>query len=176
MDVGAARFGEVHGAELAYSNARDRDPAADWVASAALVEVHSHGRVVVRGNVAGRYVDVGDQDDPMGPGTGAGGAAGAILGFAFGPAAFAEGLLTGAAVGGIVEASRVPELDGPAFDAIREQLPGGTSAIVVCSSRAQIKSMFDAVLPMADTLVHYRLDPPAEAELRAALAEAPAAS
>jgi uncharacterized membrane protein len=169
MEVGAATFGSIHGAEHAFSDSRERDPEAVWIDSSAFVEVHRHGRIVVRGNVAGRYVDIDGQGDAMGPDTGAGAIVGSLVGFAFGPPAYAVGVVAGAAVGGTVETSHVPKLDGAAFDAIREQVPDGSSAVVICGSRTASRAMFDALRPTAATLVHYRLSPGAEAELQAAL-------
>lgn len=56
MHVGVARFSSVDGADRAVANAHGRGAAPGWMADAAVVEVHPHGRVVVRGTVAGRYV------------------------------------------------------------------------------------------------------------------------
>jgi uncharacterized membrane protein len=175
VDVGVAMFSGVHGAERAFADARDRDPEADWLGDTAFVEVHRHGRIVVRGSVAGHYVDVDGEGDVIGRDTGIGAIVGAALGFLLGPPAFAVGVVGGATVGGVVEASHIPKQAGPAFDAIREQVPEGSSAVVVFSDTAGIRAMSDALATPAAEFVHYRLSPTAEAELRSALAEAPAA-
>ena len=51
-----------------------------------------------------------------------------------GPSAFAVGLVGGATVGGVIEASHLPRLEGPAFDAIRGRVPNGSSAVVVIAT------------------------------------------
>jgi uncharacterized membrane protein len=173
--AGVATFGGVYGAERAFAKARERSPAADWLRQSAFVEVHHHGRVVIRGTVLGHYVDVDGEGDVIGDDTATGAIAGALAGFAFGPAAFATGLVGGATIGGVVEASHVPNLDGPGLDAVREQVPEGSSAVVVISGAEDVRAMSDALAGAADKFTHYRLSPEAEAELRSALTEAPAA-
>lgn len=172
-DVGVARFAGIDGAERAFADARDGDPEAAWTGDAAFVEVHWDGRIVVRGSVAGHYVDLDGERDPMGRDTGIGAVAGAAVGFALGPSAFAIGLVGGATVGGIIEASELPRLEGPAFDAIREQVPEGASAVVVVSDAERVAAMGEALAGAADALQRYRLSPAAEAELQSALAQAP---
>ena len=175
MDVGVATFSRVHGAERAFADARDRNPGADWIRDVAFVEVHRRGRIVVRGSVVGHYIDVDGEGDVIGRDTGIGAVVGAALGFLLEPPAFAVGVVGGASVGGVVEASHLPRQEAPAFDAIREQVPEGSSAVVVFSDAERIRAMSDALATAAGEFVHYRLSPTAEAELRSALAEAPAA-
>jgi uncharacterized membrane protein len=176
MDVAVATFSGVSAAELAFAGARDRDPGRAWLGDVAFVEVHRRGRIVVRGTVLGHYVDVDGMGDAMGDDTAAGAIAGAAVGFPFGPPAFAVGLVAGATAGGVVEASHIPKSDGPAFDAIRDQVPEGSSAIVLFSDEEAIRAMYDQLAATADTFVHYRLSPTAEAELRSAVAAAPPAT
>jgi uncharacterized membrane protein len=107
----------------------------------------------------------------MGRDTGIGAVVGAAVGFLLGPPAFAVGVVGGASVGGVLETSHIPSPDGPAFDAIREQVPRGASALVVVSDAAGAQEMTEAVA--ADAVDHYRLSPAAEAELRRTLAAAP---
>ena len=173
LHVGVARFSGVDGAERAFAEARDRDPAAAWIGDAAFVEVHRDGRIVVRGSVAGHYVDLDGLGDAIGRDTGIGAVVGAAVGFLLGPPAFAVGVVGGASVGGVVETSHIPKPDGPAFDAIREQVPRGASALVVVSDAARAEAMTEAVA--AEAVEHYRLSPAADAELRRTLAEAPPA-
>jgi uncharacterized membrane protein len=175
MDAGVATFAGVHGAERAFATARDRSPAADWLRQSAFVEVHHNGRVVIRGTVLGHYVDVDGEGDLIGDDTATGAIAGALAGFAFGPAAFATGLVGGATIGGVVEATSVPRLEGREFDAVRKQVPEGSSAIVVISETDRVLAMSDALAAVAETFTHYRLSPATEAELRSTLADAPAA-
>ena len=173
LHVGVARFPGAEGAERAYADALDRDPGAPWMRDTAFVEVHRDGRIVVRGSVAGRYVDLDGVADAMGDATGIGAVAGAAVGFLLGPPAFAVGVVGGATVGGFVEASHVPDQHGSAFDAIRRQVPEGASALVVVSDAARVQAMGDALTATAETLERYVLGPVAEAQLRSALAGAP---
>ena len=171
--VGVARFSGIDGAERAFADAHDRDPAAEWMADAAFVGVARDGRIVVRGSVAGQYVDLDGEGDVIGPDTGKGAVAGAVMGFLLGPSAFAVGLVAGATVGGVIEASHLPQLEGPAFDAIRERVPKGSSAVVVISTAERVHAMSEALAGAAETFDGYRLGPAADAELRSALAAAP---
>jgi hypothetical protein len=79
----------------------------------------------------------------------------------------------GATVGGVVEASHLPKFEGPAFDAIRERVPKGSSAIVVIATAERVRAMSEALASSAETFDAYRLGPTADAELRSALAAAP---
>lgn len=176
MRVGVAKFSSVHGAERAYADAHGRGAEPDWVADAVVVEVHRNGRIVVRGTVAGRYVDVDGRADAIGHDTGAGAIAGAAIGFVLGPPAFAVGVVGGATAGGAAQARHLPRQHGAAFDAIREQVPEDSSAIVVFSDDEGIRAMSRALATEAGELVHYRLAPEAEAELRSYVADAPAAA
>ena len=176
MDVGVATFSGIHGAEHAFADARDRDPDAGWIGDAAFVEVHRHGRIVVRGNVVGLYVDLDGQGDVIGRDTAIGAIVGAAAGLPLGPSAFAVGVVGGAVAGGAVEASRITEPEGSPFDAVHGQVPEGSSAVVVFADAERIRAMYSALFAAADTFVHYRLSPADEAELRSALADAPAAT
>lgn len=175
-DVGVARFAGIDGAERAFADARDGDPRAAWLGDAAFVEVHRGGRIVVRGSVAGHYVDLDGERDPMGRETGIGAVAGGAAGLALGPSAVAIGLVGGAIFGGSIEAGELPRPEGPAFDAIREQVPEGASAVVVVSDAERVAAMGDALAGAADAIDRYRLSPAAEAELQSALAQAPPSS
>jgi hypothetical protein len=173
LHVGVARFSGIDGAERAFADAHDRDPAADWMADASFVEVHRHGRIVVRGSVAGHYVDLDGEQDVIGPDAGRGAVAGAALGFLLGPSAFAVGLVGGATVGGVVEASHLPQFEGPAFDAIRERVPKGSSALVVIATAERVRAMSEALASSAESFEEYRLGQAADAELRSALDAGP---
>ena len=175
MEVGVATYSGVEGAEHAFADARDRDPEAGWTGQSAFVEIHRRGRLVVRGSVAGHYVDLDEQGDFMGHDTATGAVVGPILGFALAPQMVAVALVGGLTVGGLVEAHHLRKLQGPWFDDIRAQLPERSSAVVVFSDGDQVRAMRDALVGTADKLVHYPLSPEAEAELRSALEQAPEA-
>ncbi len=176
IEVGVATFSGVHGAEDAFADARARDPGAAWIDHAAFVEVHRHDRIAVRGTVLGHYVDVNGLGDVVGPDTAAGAIVGAAAGLPLGPSGFAVGLVGGGTAGGAADARRVTGVEGPAFDAIREQVPEGSSAVVVFATPECIRAMYRALFAGADTFVRHRLSTAAEAELRAALANTPAAA
>jgi uncharacterized membrane protein len=173
LHVGVARFSGIDGAERAFADVREREPGAAWIGDAAFVEAHRRGRIVVRGSVAGRYVDLDGRGDVIGRDTGIGAVVGAAVGLLLGPPAFAVGVVGGATVGGAVEARHISQPEGPAFDAIREQVPQGASAIVVVSDAERAYAMTETLAGAADSVDRYRLTPAAEAELRSALAEAP---
>jgi hypothetical protein len=139
LHVGVARFSGIDGAERAFADVREREPGAAWIGDAAFVEAHRRGRIVVRGSVAGRYVDLDGRGDVIGRDTGIGAVVGAAVGLLLGPPAFAVGVVGGATVGGVVEASHISPPEGPAFDAIREQVPQGASAIVVVSDAERVR-------------------------------------
>ena len=176
IEVGIATFSGVHAAEHAFAEARDGEPGAGWLGDAAFVEVHRRGRIVVRGTVLGHYVDVDGLGDVIGPDTAAGAVVGAVAGLPLGPSGFAAGLVGGATAGGAVEASQITEPEGPAFDAIREHVPEGSSAVVVVSPTRSASARCTAhSSPRPTRSSAHRLSPEAEAELRAALAETPRA-
>jgi hypothetical protein len=172
LRVGIARFPGVDGAERAFADALDRDPAAGWVHDAAFVEVHTHGRIVVRGSVAGRYVDLDGQGDVIGPPTGIGAVVGGASGLPLGPSAVAVGLVGGAIAGG-AEASRDAQPADPAFGAIRELVPPGSSAVVVVSTSEEVGAMSEALAGVAESFKDCPLSPAAEAQLHSELAAAP---
>jgi hypothetical protein len=175
IEVGVATFSGVHGAEHAYADARDRDPGAGCIGDAVFVEVHRHRRH--RGSRHGpqplrRRGRPGTRPDrtlPPAPSSAPPRASARTVGFA-------AGLVGGAIAGGAVEASQITEPEGPAFDAIREQVPEGSSAVVVFGDAERIRAMYRALFAAADTFVRHRLSPATEAELRAALAETPVAT
>lgn len=173
LHAGVAKFSHTDGAERAFADARDWDPAADWIDHTALVEVHRGGRIVVRGSVAGHYVDVSGEGDVIGTGTGRGAVVGAVLGLLLGPSVFAVGLVGGATVGGAVEARHHVEPAGPVFAAIRAHVPEGSSAVVVVSTTECVAAMAQALESAAEDFEDHSLSPAAEAELRSALAGTP---
>jgi hypothetical protein len=129
---------------------------------------------VVRGSVAGHHVDLDGKQDVIGPDdAGRGAVAGAALGFPLGPSALAEGLVGGATVGGVVEARHLPRSEGPPFDAIRERVPKGSSALVVIATAERVPEMSEALASSAETFEENRLGQAADAELRSALAAGP---
>jgi hypothetical protein len=70
-DLALVSFDGLGTAERAYARVRDSAPGAAWIREVALVERHRHGRLVVRGTFAGRYLDVGDAGGHEAPPSGA---------------------------------------------------------------------------------------------------------
>jgi hypothetical protein len=59
-DFALVTFDGLGTAERAYGRVHDGTPDASWIPDVAFVEHHRHGRLVVRGTFAGRYLDIGD--------------------------------------------------------------------------------------------------------------------
>jgi hypothetical protein len=59
-DFALVAFDGLGTAERAYGRVHDGTPDASWTPDVAFVEHHRHGRLVVRGTFAGRYLDLGD--------------------------------------------------------------------------------------------------------------------
>jgi uncharacterized membrane protein len=175
-EAGVAVFHGHHGAEVAFSNARDRDPRAPWLNDAAFVEIHPRGRFVFRGTVLGHYIDIDDEADLIGRDTAVGAIAGGAVGLLGGPPGLAAGLVVGGNVGGVIEASHFPKLGGPEIDELRRRVPDGASAVVVVADADRVTGMYDALQEDADTFARYHLAPDAEAELRARVAQTPVAA
>jgi hypothetical protein len=70
-DLAMAIFDGLGAAERAYARVRDGEPHASWIPDVAFAERHRHGRLVVRGTFAGRYLDVGDAGGHEAPPSGA---------------------------------------------------------------------------------------------------------
>ena len=141
LDLALLVCPRLEGAEHAYADVLDEVGDAPWVHEIAFVEHHRHDRVVVRGTFAGRYVDIDDEGDVIGKRTAEGALTGAIVGALFGPPGFAAGLVGGGAIGGLAEASHVPELHGTFFDEIRADVPEGSSAIVLLAAPEHVGAM-----------------------------------
>jgi hypothetical protein len=69
-ELAVVSFDGLGTAERVYARARDSARGAAWTREVALVERHRHGRLVVRGTFAGRYLDVGDAGGHEGPPSG----------------------------------------------------------------------------------------------------------
>jgi hypothetical protein len=63
----------------------------------------------------------------------------------------------------------------PAEHAFADARDRDPSAVVVFADQQRIRAMVDALIAAADSVVHHRLGPVAEAELRSTLVEAPVA-
>ena len=176
MDVAIIAFHHTEGAEHEYASALDRVPGAPWLRKVAFIEVHHRGRIVVRGTIAGHYVDIDDEGDLIGRDTAVGAIIGVVVGLALGPPGWAAGLVAGGAVGGLREANHIPTLRGPAFDEIRKDVPENSSAILLVADPGDADAMVSAFAATAGRLTRYQLSPEAYAELEAVVASSPPAA
>ena len=176
MDAAVIAFHHIAGAEHEYASALERVSGAPWLRKIALVEVHHRGRIVVRGTIAGHYVDIDDEGDLIGRDTGVGAIIGAVVGLAGGPPGLAVGLVVGGTVGGLREAHHIPTLRGPAFDEIRKDVPENSSAIVLVADPGDVDAMISAFVDTSGQLTRYHLSPEATAQLEQALANWPPAA
>jgi len=163
----------VEGAERAYADARGRASDARWLREVAFVECHRHGRIVVRGTLAGHYLDIDDVADAIGHDTAAGAIAGAVVGLAFGPPGVAVGLVAGGVAGGVRESSHTPEERGALFDEIRSDIPERSSGLVALVGAGDVEALIDALHHRATRITRHRLAAAESAALRAAVSEAP---
>src|SRR6478735_4005212 len=128
LDLALIVFKHVEGAERAYASVLETSGPLPWVHELAFVEHHRHDRIVVRGPVTGRYVDVDDRGDVIGKRTTEGALTGAAAGFFFGPMGLAVGLVAGATTGGLMQADQAEHIHDAFVDELRAEVPLKSSA------------------------------------------------
>lgn len=177
LDLAIVAFERIEGAEHAYANVLEAAGQASWIREIAFLEHHGHDRIVVRGTFAGHYVDIDDQADVIGRKTAEGVIAGAAVGALFGPAGLAAGLVAGGSIGGLAQAdSAVPELRGAFFDAIRADVPEGSSAVMLLASPEHVDAMVTAFASGNGRLQRHSVSADEAQALRAAVAGTPLAA
>jgi uncharacterized membrane protein len=177
LDLAVLSFRTLEGAEQAFANVRHDAGDASWLHEVAFVEHRRSGRLVVRGTLAGHYLDAEEDGDVIGPSTAAGALTGALAGGVFGPPGFAAGLVSGAAAGGMETASEAEPLQGELFTEIRNSVPEGESALVLLAERRHVDAMIDAFRDTgARVAIRRTLSDDAVAALETVLGEAPPAS
>ena len=177
MDAAVIAFDHIEGAEHQFRSALERVTGAPWLRKVAFIEVHRRGRIVVRGIIAGRYVDIDDEGDLIGRDTAIGAIIGVLVGVALGgPPGLAVGLVVGGTAGGLREAHQIPTLRGPGIDEIRKDVPENSSAIVLVADADDVDAMVLAFAETPGRLTRYHLSPEAYAELEAAVASSPPAA
>lgn len=176
LELASVAFHHENGAERAYADARERARGESWLDEVAFVEVHRHGRIVIRGTFAGHYLDIDGEGDVTGHGAATGMVAGAVVGLALGPVGLAVGLAGGAMAGGLVDASHGPEESGALFDDIRADVPKGSSAIVLFAAPAHVDAMARAFEGTGAKVVRHSLSEAQVEALRRAVADAPPAA
>ncbi len=144
LDLALMVCDHTSGADYAFADAHDAVGDQAWTHEVAFVEHHRHDRMIVRGNLAGHYVDVDDRSDVVGPKVGKGVLTGAFVGALFGPPGFAAGLVGGGMIGGLEESGDVPELHGAFFDEVRADVPQGSSAVVLLAAPDHVDAMIAA--------------------------------
>src|ERR1700761_6935884 len=121
-------------------------PDASWRKEVGFVEHHRSGKVVLRGNFAGHYVDVDEGLHVSQVGAAEGFLIGAVLGALLGgPPGFAAGLVAGATVGsqfGKGENDPEPEV---LVERLRAAVPLGGSAIVLIARHSDADEMIAAL-------------------------------
>jgi uncharacterized membrane protein len=173
LDLALMVFDHVEGAERAYADVLDASVDAPWVHEVAFVEHHRHDRIVVRGTFAGRYVDVDDQGDVIGKRTAEGALTGAVVGFFFGPAGLAVGLVAGGTAGGRSEAKHGTHLHDAFLDDVRAEVPEKSSAVLLLASPEHVDAMVAAFEGRGGRLVRHHLSPEAAQTLEAAVVGSP---
>ncbi|MFL5864174.1 MAG: DUF1269 domain-containing protein [Solirubrobacteraceae bacterium] len=175
VDLALMVFDHPEGAERAYSRVPSVGGMA-WAQQIAFVEHHRRNRIVVRGTFAGRYVDADDEQEFGGRRTVEGVVAGGAIGLLFGPAGLAVGLVGGGMVGGVAQERSSPHLRGAFFDAIRQDVPQGSSAVVMLASPEHVDAMVSALEGQHGRLQRHHLGPEEARALQEAVAGDPEAA
>ena len=180
MDAAAGDFAlmvfkHTGGAEQAYSRAPSDVDGVRWSQEIAFVEHHGHDRIVVRGTVAGHYVDADDDGDFIGPKTAEGALGGAAVGVLGGPPGLAAGFVTGGIVGGLAQEHSGPRLRSALFDEVRNEVPEGSSAVILFAPPEHVDAMVAAFEGQDGRLVRHRLTADQAEALKAAVAGSPSA-
>lgn len=176
LDLALMVFAHTEGAERAYSDAPQRVANVPWAQEVAFVEHHGRDRIVVRGEFAGRYVDVGDDQDFIGRKTVEGALTGAVAGAVFGPPGFAAGMVGGGLAGSVAEERSGPQVRSAFLDEVRGDVPEGSSAVMLLAAPEHVDAMIAALDGHGGRLVHRRLTAEDAAALEAAVAGDPPAA
>ena len=169
-------FEHTGGAERAYGNVAGQSSAEPWAREVAFVEHHRHDRMVMRGTVAGHYVDADDDVAFIGSRTAEGAVAGAAVGLLFGPLGLAVGFVSGGVAGGVSEEHSGPRLRSALFDEVRAEVPEGSSAVVLMAGPRDVDAMNAALSGQGGRPVRHRLSADGAELLRAAVADSPSAA
>ena len=175
LDLALMVFAHTEGAERAYSNAPGELNGVRWAQEVAFVEHHGHDRIVVRGEFAGRYVDADDRQEFLGRKTVEGALTGALAGAVFGPPGFAAGMVGGGLAGSVAEEKSGPQLRSAFFDEVRNDVPQGSSAVILLAAPEHVDAMVAALEGQGGRLMRRRLTSEAAAALEAAVAGSPMA-
>ena len=175
LDLALRIFPHTEGAEHSYSRVLEGAAGQPWLEEIAFVEHHKHDRLVVRGTVAGHYVDVDDHGDVVGPRAVEGAVAGGAVGLLFGPLGMAVGLAAGATAGGVSTSDAAPLHHDTLMDAFRAEIPERSSALCLLAAPEHVDQMVAALEGEPGELSRHHLNAEQAAAIRAAVADAPAA-
>src|ERR1700761_5620826 len=178
LEIVLVSFSKINDAAKTYSAARERSgPDASWPKEVGFVEHHRSGKVVLRGNFAGHYVDVDEGLHVSQVGAAEGFLIGAVLGALLGgPPGFAAGLVAGATVGsqfGKGENDPEPEV---LVERLRAAVPLGGSAIVLIARHSDADEMIAALGERSQAATRRGLNADDVAALQKSLGGWPAAA
>jgi uncharacterized membrane protein len=176
IDFALVVFDHTEGAERAYADAPKRVRDIDWAEDVAFVEHHSHDRLVIRGTLAGHYLDADDYEGFIGPRVGEGALVAGAAGLLFGPPGVAVGLVAGGIAGGVSTEHSGPKLRSALFDKLRSEVPEGFSAIIQLAPPEHVDAMAEALEAQRGRLVRHRLQAETARALEDAVATSPAAA
>jgi uncharacterized membrane protein len=171
LDLALLVFEHTEGAERAYS--RVPTQGVRWAQEIAFAEHHRHDRIVVRGTVAGHYVDADDEQRFIGPRTAEGALGGATVGLLLGPPGVAVGLVGGGLAGSVSEERSGPHLRSALFDLVRQEVPEGASALLLLASPDDVDAMASSLEGQDGRLVRHHLSAETAGALQAAVADSP---
>jgi hypothetical protein len=174
LDLALVVFDGLHRAESVYADVRERAGDAPWMHDLAFVEHHPRNRVVVHGTFAGRFLDIEDEGDPLGPDAAKGALTGAIVGAVSGRRASPLGWWPEAAAWWRAAPTH-PSCTGLLRRGARRR-PEGSSALVLLASAEHVGAMIDALAGSGGRVVRRTLSDDAVGQLADSVAFAPPAS
>jgi uncharacterized membrane protein len=175
LDLALMVFPHLEGAERSYSRVRERAAGQPWLEEIAFVEHHGHDRLIVRGTVAGHYLDVDDHGDLIGPRVTKGALTGGAVGLLLGPPGMAVGFAAGGTAGGISTSDAAPRHHNALLDDFRLEIPEHSSALALLAAPAHVDQMVAALEGERGELIRHHLNSEQAEAVLAAVADAPAA-
>jgi uncharacterized membrane protein len=176
LDLALMVFEKTEGAERAYSDAPDTVDGIAWAREIAFAEHHGRDRLVVRGTIAGHYVDADDELSFIGPATAEGALGGGAIGLLLGPPGLAAGMVAGGIAGSVHEEHSGPKIRSALFDELRNEVPQGSSAVILLAPGAHVDAMVSALDGRGGRLVRHQLSAEGSQALQDAVADSPSAA